>query len=148
MHNGLRNSYNDNKLVIDLSNRFWNDRIGFFMQIDKENRNRGSHEFEASYSIYGENLDSISPLVRGDFNLRDRYRLNQRENSLQVFDINIPNGNLSYSNMRSKIIKDINGFSHSYGSGRSMVTGKRENKISVNTESFNAIPSPIPLASK
>lgn len=136
MHNGLRNSYNDNKLVMDLSNRFWNDRIGFFMQIDKENRNRGSHEFEASYSIYGENLDSISPLVRGDFNLRDRYRLNQRENSLQVFDINIPNGNLSYSNMRSKIIKDINGFSHSYGSGRSMVTGKRENKISVNTESF------------
>ena len=41
MHNGLRETYNDNKIVLSVGNRFWKDRIGAFGQLDFENRNRG-----------------------------------------------------------------------------------------------------------
>ena len=49
MHNGLRETYNDNKIVLSVGNRFWKDRIGAFGQLDFENRNRGSNELGAWY---------------------------------------------------------------------------------------------------
>ena len=36
MYNGLKDSYDDNKLVLDLSNRFWGDRLGVLVQFDFE----------------------------------------------------------------------------------------------------------------
>ena len=87
MHNGLKNTYNDNKLVLDLSRRFWNDRIGILGQIDNENRNRSSNEIGTSYNLYGETLDTINPLQLQSLNLNDWIRLNDRQNTLQVFFI-------------------------------------------------------------
>ena len=49
MYNGLEDSYNDNKLVLELGNRFWNDRIGVLAQIDTEKRKRSSHGLGTVY---------------------------------------------------------------------------------------------------
>ena len=110
MNNGLKNTYDDNKFVFDLSNRFLNNRLGILMQVDLENRNRSSHEIGAGYNLVGETLDTINPLYLTSLNLNDWERLNDRRNQLQVFDIKIPNGNLSYSNLSSNIEKDITRF--------------------------------------
>ena len=139
MYNGLRNTYGDDKIVLDLGKRFWNDRIGILAQIDTENRNRSSHEIRTGYDLYGEEIDSINPLQLNSFNLNDWTRLNDRENLLQVFDINIPNGNISYSNLNSKIDKDITHYSISYGLSdnfRFMKSSEGINSISVLTESW------------
>ena len=139
MHNGLKNTYNDYKLVLDLSRRFWNDRIGILGQIDNENRNRSSNEIGTSYNLYGETLDTINPLQLQSLNLNDWIRLNDRQNTLQVFDINIPNGNISYSNLNSNIDKDITRYSISYAlpsNYRYMNTGQGVNYIKVLTESW------------
>ena len=36
MHNGLKDEFKDTKLILDVSNRFFNDRIGLLGQIDLE----------------------------------------------------------------------------------------------------------------
>ncbi len=49
MYNGLRQSYDDYKLVLDVSNRFFGNRLGVLGLLDLEDRNRSSHELNASY---------------------------------------------------------------------------------------------------
>ena len=58
----------------------------------------------------GEQLDSVNTLTLESLNLNDIIRINDRENRLFVFDVNIPNGNISYSNLNSTIDKDITNY--------------------------------------
>ena len=44
MHNGLRKTYSDYKLVLNVSNRFFNQKLGILGLVDFENRDRSSHE--------------------------------------------------------------------------------------------------------
>ena len=139
MYNGIRNSYGDDKTVLDLSKRFWNERIGILAQIDVENRDRSSHEIGSGYYLFGAQVDTINPLQLTSFNLNDWSRINNRNNLLQVVDINIPNGNISYSNLSSEIEKDITRYGISYGLGdnyRFMVSSTGVNTIGVLTESW------------
>ena len=139
MHNGLRNTYNDNKFVVDLSNRFFRDQFGVLMQVDLENRNRGSNEVGTGYYLQGATLDTANPLYLSSLNLNDWIRLNDRQNTLQVFDFNFPNGNISYSNLNSNIDKDITRYSQSYdllGNNRFMSSSEGVNSIQVLTESW------------
>ena len=80
-------------------------RIGVLGQIDLENRNRSSNELGTTYNLMGEQL--VNTLTLESLNLNDIIRINDRENRLFVFDVNIPNGNISYSNLNSTIDKDI-----------------------------------------
>ena len=139
MHNGLENTYDDNKFVLDLSNRFFADRFGVLVQGDFENRNRSSHEVGASYNLVGEILDTINPLYLSNLNLNDWNRLNDRKNTLQVFDINILNGNISYSNLQSNIDKDIVRYNYDYdlsNNTRSTKSSYGLNNINILNESW------------
>ena len=139
MHNGLKNTYNDNKFVVDISNRFFGDRFGVLLQTDLENRNRSSNEVGAGYYLSGQTLDTTNALYLSSLNLNDWIRLNDRQNSLQVFDFNFPNGNISYSNLNSNIDKDITRYSYSYnltGNDRLMSSSEGVNSINVLTESW------------
>lgn len=139
MYNGLKDTYNDQKIVFDVSNRFWNDRIGVLAQQDLEKRNRSSHELGTSYNLYGEQLDSVNVLQLSSLNLNDIIRINDRQNNLVVLDINIPNGNISYSNLNSLIDKAITTYGISYAlpsNYRYMSSGTNDNKIEVLSESW------------
>ena len=139
MYNGLRNSYGDNKFVVDLSNRFFQDRFGVLLQTDLENRNRSSNEVGAGYYLSGQTLDTINTLYLSNLNLNDWTRLNDRRNTLQVYDYNFKNGNISYSNLNSNIDKDITRYSYSYdllGNDRFMSSSEGVNSINVLTESW------------
>ena len=130
---------NDSKLIFEVSNRFWNDRIGLLAQIDLENRNRSSNELGTSYNLMGEQLDSVNTLSLESLNLNDIIRINDRDNRLFVFDIKIPNGNISYSNLNSKIDKDITNYAMSYALSsnyRYMSSATNDNSINVLTESW------------
>ena len=140
IHNGLRNTYNDNKLVFDISNRFWKDRIGVLGQIDLDKRNRGSNDLGASYNNAGAiEVDSLNELTLTNFNLDNTDRINDRENSLFVVDINIPNGNISYSNLNSKIAKEIDSHSYLYSLQNSFGTGTNGSKNIISSKIDNSI---------
>mgnify|MGYP001241197169 CR=1 FL=1 len=117
MHNGLRNTNEDTKFIVGLSKRFWNNRLGILAQIDTENRNRSSHEIMAGYNLYNATLDTAGQLQLIDLTLIDWARINNRKNILQVFDINIPKGNLSFSYFLSSIDKDIDRYGNNYPLG-------------------------------
>lgn len=141
MYNGLKGTYNDHKLVLDLSNRFFNDKLGVLGQLDREKRNRSANQLSASYVNTPADLDTINPLTLNTLNLSDIPRLNKRNNSLLVIDYNIPNGNISYSGLSSTISKDVtnytNSFNLQYADGqRSFSTAELKNTINVSTETW------------
>ncbi len=139
MSNELKNTSNDYKMVWDISNRFLNDRVGLLAQADYEKRNRGSQELGAGYGNVPATLDSVNQLKLNSIRLSDIERINDRKNSLFVVDINIPNGNISYSGLRSTISKDVITRTDSYPvttDGRNYDTGDGNNKIEVITESW------------
>ena len=139
MYNGLEETYNDNKFVFDVSNRFWKDHIGILAQIDLENRNRTSHELSASYTLPGAELDTVNQLFFAGLGLYDIIRKNRRNNNALVIDMNIPNGNISYSSLNSSIDKDIINYSTNYvfsNNARNSSSAKTDSKIEVITRTF------------
>ena len=139
MYNGLEDTYKDNKFVFDVSNRFWKDRIGVLAQIDRENRNRSSHELNASYTLPGAELDSVNELFFTGLGLYDVLRNNKRNNNTVMIDMNIPNGNISYSSLNSSIDKDIINYSTNYvfaNNARNSSSGKTDSKIEVTTRTL------------
>ena len=139
MYNGLRKSGGDYKFVIDLSNRFYNDRLGVLAQVDFEKRDRSSNDLGAGYENIPAELDSINSLTLTSLNLSDINRINDRVNSLFVLDFNIPNGNISYSGLNSTIDKDEINRSDVYPvstDSRLYNTGDGKSKINVITETW------------
>ena len=139
MYNELRQSSSDYKFVWDISNRFWDDRIGLLAQADFEKRNRSSQELGAGYGSVNAELDSINNLKLTSLNLSDINRVNDRANTLFVVDINIPNGNISYSGLNSTIDKDEINRSDVYPvttDSRYYNTGDGESHIKVTTETW------------
>ncbi len=140
MYNGLKNSYGDYKFVLGMNGRFWKDRIGLLGLIDLENRNRSSNELTASYTNPNAQLDSINAVRTTGLSLYDIIRLNNRRNSLFAVDINIPQGNISYSNLYSKIDKDQTRYFETYAFGtnaRDYYSGKGNDGIKVQTQKLN-----------
>ena len=139
MYNGLEETNDDRKFVFEIGNRFWDDRIGVLYQIDNENRNRSSHALGTNYDNPGATTDSITPVVLNGLLLSDMARFNDRENSLLVLDINIPNGNISYTNLDSKIEKEIEGnhqWYSTYDNVKWLWAARAKNNLSVNTQNL------------
>ena len=104
MSNELKGSSNDYKFVWNISNRFLNDRVGLLISSDSEKRNRGSEQLGAGYGNAPAELDSVNQLKLTSVTLSDIERINDRANSLNVLDVNIPNGNSQQ--IKSTIDKD------------------------------------------
>ena len=141
MYNSLKKTQDDYKLVFDISNRFFGDRLGLLGQIDLENRNRSSHNLAANYVNTPADLDTINPLTLETLTLKDVARQNNRDNNLFVIDYNIPNGNISYSGLHSTINKDITTYANVYplqtpDGQRNFDTGELLNRIKVTSETW------------
>ena len=71
--------------------------------------------------------------------MNDWHRFNDRQNILQVYDFLIPDGNISYSFLKSNIEKDIIRYTTSYAlpvNNKNMNALKGANLIEVFTKSF------------
>ena len=146
MNNSLQGTYDDNKLVIGIGNRFLKNSIGVFGQIDFENRNRSSNSIGVNYTNPGAKLDSINELSMTNFTLSNVFRKNKRENQLLVLDYVIPdafnilsNGSISYSTLSSSIYKDVNNYIDSYvvtPSNKNHTTGTNDSQIGVKTNTL------------
>ena len=89
MYNGLKNTYDDYKIVMDISNRFFSNRLGIIAQLDMEKRNRSSHNLRASYNNTPADLSTVNPLNFYSLGLSEIIRDNDRNNNLLVIDYNI-----------------------------------------------------------
>ena len=146
MNNSLKETYDDNKLVIGVGNRFWKDRIGIFGQLDYENRNRSSNSLGGWYTNPGAKLDSMNALKLSSLNLYDTIRKNKRQNSLLVLDFEIPNlynittdGLISFSYLNSAINKDVIRYHDGYAlnsNSKNHTSSANNSQIEVNTRTL------------
>ena len=138
IYNGLEKASEDYKVVLGLSNRFYENKLEILVDLDSEKRNRGSHNIYANYTNMPAHLNTINPLRFTNLSLRHNNRLNHRLNSLVVLDYELENGFLSYSSLASSIKKNVNVYTDSYvlDGGRSVQyrTGDKQNTISIVNE--------------
>ena len=138
IYNDLERANEDYKVVLGLSNRFYENKLGILADLDMEKRNRGSHNIYANYTNKPAHLNTINPLRFTNLSLRHNIRLNSRLNSLIVLDYQLENGFLSYSSLASSIIKNVNVYTNSYvlDGDRTVQyrTGDKQNTISIVNE--------------
>jgi TonB-dependent receptor len=92
------NKFNNYKYVGSAEERFLNDRLGIFAQIDIERENLSSNELGASYDHKG---NSLTQYVTTGLTLSDVPRDIQRRNGALVIDYRLPNGKIKLTNFLS-----------------------------------------------
>ncbi|MHB8579803.1 MAG: TonB-dependent receptor [Ignavibacteriaceae bacterium] len=115
------NRFNNYKYVGSAEDRFLNDRLGVFAQLDIERKNLSSNELGASYNHLG---NSYTQYITTGLNLYDISRDIQRNNAALVIDYKLPDGKIKFSNFASTGSSynpsrsesfDIGGNAHYYG---------------------------------
>jgi TonB-dependent receptor len=100
-YNGLSNlerKFNNYKYIGSVENRFFNDKLGVFLQLDMERRNLGSNEMGASYDQYS---NSDVEYLTTALNLYKISRDKQRYNAALVTDYKLPDGEIKFTNFFS-----------------------------------------------
>lgn len=92
------NRYNNYKYVLSGEDRFLDDRLGVFAQIDIERKNLSSNELGATYNHAG--ASTINYYTTG-LTLSDIFRDRQRYNGALVVDYKLPEGTIKFSNFIS-----------------------------------------------
>ena len=108
-YNGLSDAYNklnNYKYIASVENRFLDDKLGVFAQLDIERRNLSSNEMGATYNHDGNSqINAVTTYI----NLNDIARDRQRYNGALVIDYKLPGGKIKIDNFFSQgITKTIN----------------------------------------
>jgi len=100
-YNGLENAYhkiNNYKYVGSFENRFFDDKLGIFVQADIERKNLTSNQMGASYENDG---DQIPLYFTDGLNLNNIPRDRQRYDGALVLDYKLQDGTIKFSNFLS-----------------------------------------------
>ena len=106
------NKFNNYKYVGSAENRFFNDKLGIFAQIDIERKNLTSNELGATYDHKG---NSTTDYITSAVNLYYIYRDINRYNGALVADYKLPNGKLKLSNLITSSLGKVETRSESFG---------------------------------
>ncbi len=93
-----KNKYNNYKYLIGLANRFFDNRLGVFAQINVDRKNLSSNELGANYDHLG---NSTTKYITTGLNLYDIPRDRQRYNGVVVLDYKLPEGKIKVTNFVS-----------------------------------------------
>jgi TonB-dependent receptor len=100
-YNGLEKTYSDYKLVGSIENRFFENQLGVFAEVNAERKNLASNELGGSYFLVDKNLGVQNPVYLSSLNLNDVLRDKRRYGGTLVMDYRIPDGKISLMNFLS-----------------------------------------------
>lgn len=102
--NQLNEDYGDYKAVGELSQRFFDKKIGLVVGGNVERFNRGSERFGASYTIAGQrdSMTGIVPVNGTNLNIRNTEEIRKRYGLNMTLDYAYKNGTIWLSNFYSK----------------------------------------------
>ncbi|MGC8595554.1 MAG: TonB-dependent receptor [Candidatus Kryptoniota bacterium] len=106
------NKFNNYKYVGSAENRFLNDKLGIFAQIDVERKNLTSNELGANYDHKG---NSTTDYITTAVNLYYIYRDIVRYNGALVADYKLPDGQIKLSNLITSSLGNVETRSESFG---------------------------------
>jgi len=99
-YNNLMNTYNDYKFVASVEQRFFNDRLGVFVQGIAQRQNLTSDQLGGSY--YQPNKqDKPDSIVLGSLNLAFSPSIEKRYDGTLTLDYRLPHGKLALLNLIS-----------------------------------------------
>ncbi|MCX6120916.1 MAG: TonB-dependent receptor [Ignavibacteriales bacterium] len=101
------NKYRNYKFVGDVEGRFFNQKLGVFLQADVERRNLTSNELTGTYTNQGKS--QVSYLIQS-VNINYIPRDRQRVNGTLVMDYKLPEGKIIFSNFLSSGITETNNY--------------------------------------
>ncbi len=101
-YNSLKKTYDDYKLVGNISRRFWNEKLGIFAQFDMEKRNRSSNIMGANYELNSPQLGQKNEVDITGLTLTDITREKKRYGGTFVMDYRLPSGKIVFNNFISR----------------------------------------------
>jgi len=110
-YNGLDNSFGDYKFMISGSNRFFDNKLGIFGQVDIEKRNRSAFELNVNYDNFIKLEDRTAPYDSIDgyipsLSLKDVGREINRFGGTVILDYKLPDGKIKFYTFLSRIEKE------------------------------------------
>ena len=100
-YNDLKTTYNDYLLVGSYEQRFFDERVGIFLQGSTEKRNRSSNRLGVSYSLVDKTHGDEGIPDIGSVNLNDVYSEKERNGATLVLDYDHENGHVGMMNFFS-----------------------------------------------
>jgi len=100
-YNQVHNALNNYNIVGGISNRFFGNKLGMFLQVNAENRNRSSNNVGAGYYLVGPSQDVWDSVHTSNVALTNVFRNKKRYGGTFVLDYTIPHGKIMLSNLYS-----------------------------------------------
>ena len=97
-YNGLEDAYGDGKFVLGASNRFFNQKLGVFAQVDIEKRNRSADQLNVGYDIINPSLKTWDKVVAQSATFQKVSRIRNRYGASLIFDYQFDNGVILFNN--------------------------------------------------
>jgi len=109
--NNLRNTYQDFKVSVGGSNRFYANLLGMYAQVDYEEKDAGSQQMGGVW-FYQENEEA--PVRTNSMQLMDIFRNVQRLGGALVLDFSLPSTLIKSSNFYSRINREETTYLNNY----------------------------------
>ena len=98
-HNSLKNTTNDYLVIGSYEQRFFDQKIGLFLQGSMEKRDRSSNELGVEYELNDKTEQGVPELTK--LNLTDVYRTRKRDGITAVLDYSHSSGEVDFYNFIS-----------------------------------------------
>ncbi len=113
-YNGLKETFNDYMFTGSVSNRFYNNKLGVYLQGNIEQRNRSSNNLSAGYELRNPTLDTANTVYTNNFTITDAIRRKNRYGVTLVFDYKIPDGIVHFKNFYNYGKTTVNRYSERF----------------------------------
>ncbi len=114
-YNNLKNSYSDYMIVGDISNRFFNDKLGVFAQLSTDKKNLSSNQMHAGYYF---DKNKGRSLRTESLDLKDIIRERKRYGGTLTLDYLLPDGKIYFKNFFSSGDNDQQTYREGYSRSR------------------------------
>jgi outer membrane receptor protein involved in Fe transport len=101
-YNDLKNATNDYKIVGQAEERFFNNKLGVFVQASAEQRNLSDNELSANYNLTDKDKGDAGVPDLVSLSIADTWRIRQRYNGTIVLDYQHQNGEIAFMNFISQ----------------------------------------------
>ncbi|MEN8231006.1 MAG: TonB-dependent receptor, partial [Bacteroidota bacterium] len=132
-YNNLKSTFSDYMFIGNVSNRFFDDQLGVYLQGNVEQRNRSSNDLSAAYNVTAGISDPIvgeeNQVYTTSFSMSDIIRKRSRYGSTLVLDYRLKDGAIHFKNFYSQSGTEIDRYTESYAvSAPNLLkySGKRE----------------------
>lgn len=98
-YNRLAREFWQNRGAFNLSNRFFDSRIGIVLTGNYQRANRSFHELQSDFESRGSNADGTVDLILANLNLTANNEVRERYGGSLTLDYNLPKGSIVFNSL-------------------------------------------------